>query len=290
MLQNNNDIAVMNNNEEKELVLDNSNDGNSIPVISKEELESLGKSPLEPHMLEYNSLTACKELYSTNPKVQIPGIIYIPEYITKEEEDYIMNGIIDKNEWCTEISRRTQMYGYTYYHTRHNLPTMQPKKEDESNYTHLDLNKFNFLIKKLVNRDNLYQFDSNPFPTQCLVNEYIGTQGISSHVDNPKPFGDIICLISLVNPIYMVMKNAEDENIQTKILLEPRSLMVMKDDSRFKWKHGITHMRQLYIPKLGKTLIRDENYRRVSLTFRFIKTDGTKKVSEEDGKSAEQIW
>ncbi|EFC47741.1 predicted protein [Naegleria gruberi] len=242
---------------------------------------------VEPHMVEYNSLTGCKELFSTNPKVVVPGAIYIKNYISEEEEERIMK-LIDSKAWCHEICRRTQMYGYTYYHTRHNLPTMQPVNESSSNYQHLDLKEFDWLIERLVERDGLYKTDYGN-PTQCLVNEYIGTQGISSHVDNPGPFGDIITLVSLNKPIYMVLKLASNENIQTKILLEPRSLFVMKDDSRFKWKHGITHMKQVYVPSTGETLIRDENYRRVSLTFRFIKTDGTKKVTNED-PNADALW
>jgi len=244
-------------------------------------------SPIEPHMVEYNSLTGCPALFSSNPNVHIPGTIYIPDYISEQEEEEIMKHI-DSKEWCHEICRRTQMYGYTYYHTRHNLPTMQPKVEEASTYQHLPLEEFDWLIERLVKRDGLFKFDLGD-PTQCLVNEYVGTQGISSHVDNPGPFGDIIALVSLNKPIYMVMKLAENENIQTKILLEPRSLLVMKDDCRFKWKHGITHMKQVYLPKTGETLIRTEDYRRVSLTFRFIKTDGTKKVTETD-PNTDALW
>ncbi|KAG2382869.1 hypothetical protein C9374_004836 [Naegleria lovaniensis] len=238
-------------------------------------------------MVEYNSLTGANDLFSTNPKVRVPGAIYIKNYISEDEEEKILQ-LIDSKKWCHEICRRTQMYGYTYYHTRHNIPTMQPKVESESEYHHLDLKEFDWLIDRMVHRDGLYKFDLGN-PTQCLVNEYVGTQGISSHVDNPGPFGDIITLISLNKPIYMVLKLVENENIQTKILLEPRSLFVMKDDSRFKWKHGITHMKQVYIPSTGETLIRDETYRRISLTFRYIKTDGTKKVTSED-PNTDALW
>ena len=297
-------------------------------------------SPISSAMLAYNSLVGATEAHVTVPSVSIPGLIYLRDYITADEEMHIVHQILDRHPWCCEIARRTQMYGYTYYHTRHNLPDLQPPEQQLSAHASLPMHRFQFLVDRIVARDRL--FDSEPVlhtPTQVLVNEYVDRNGIASHVDSTEAFGDVIVLISLLSPIYMTLKMCPDSNhsganypdsnhsgametkmcpsnqpdanypdnqpdsigtkvcpsnhsnpVETKILLEPRSLLVMKDDVRFKWQHGITKMKHLHIPSLQKTIVRDASYRRLSLTFRVVKTSGTKKVSQNDPKPKDCFW
>jgi len=275
--------------------------------------------------LEYQPLNLpphlTSEYYSTNPHVKtIPGLYVFPNYISCEESQQIMNGILDANEWCSgEICRRQQHYGYLYYHTRHHLPNLQPKEQEVSSLKSLDFDTFwtDLFWNKMINKDGLFSIDSSyhnwkksqqsePVDTdeedrcepQCLVNEYMGNQGISSHVDNVNAFGDVIVGISLVNPLYMTFRK---DKLETRILLPPNSCYVLTGESRFEWRHGITHMKQIFVPydhldeelkeenPDGKMYIREDDYRRVSLTFRFIKIGGTKKVQGDEPKT-EGTW
>jgi alkylated DNA repair dioxygenase AlkB len=168
--------------------------------------------------------------WTDTDEVNIPGFYYIPEYLTREDEQQIM-AILDNKHWIDGIKRRTQHYGYTYYHTRHNIPALQPKQQPESHTG--GLSDFQPWLDKIM-----HYFPANHPPTQCLVNEYVGNQGIASHVDNPNCFGDVIVAFSLLKPVYMTFRPVEDFNKEIKILLEPRSLMVLENEARFKWRHG----------------------------------------------------
>ena len=134
-------------------------------------------------------------------------------------------------------------------------------------------------------------------PTQVLINEYKNNMGIASHFEDFDAFGPVILTVSLVSPVYMTLKKptvlsteGDNNNINAcdsyddvvKILLEPGSLLVMKHDARYKYRHGIGKYKWVNIPTLSasretteaskmKTRIkRDDSYRRVSLTVRHL--------------------
>lgn len=225
--------------------------------------------------------------FPDHTQIHIPGFEYYPSYVTAEESEKIMQ-ILDNNEWIKEIRRRQQHYGYVYYHTRHNLPTVQPSSQSQTDPHNLPLSQFDFLLERL-RRDGIFpNRQKNPnedenSPTQILVNEYLENTRIASHVDNVKAFGDVIVGLSLLQPCYMTMRNSQDENQETRIYLAPRSLYVMRGEARYGWKHGITQMKHFVNPaNLSEVTHRDENYRRVSLTFRKILIQGTKNGENPD--------
>eukprot|EP01095_Lingulamoeba_sp_RSL-Kostka_P000854 TRINITY_DN1112_c0_g1_i1.p1 TRINITY_DN1112_c0_g1~~TRINITY_DN1112_c0_g1_i1.p1 ORF type:complete len:247 (+),score=85.60 TRINITY_DN1112_c0_g1_i1:147-887(+) len=215
--------------------------------------------------------------------VDLPGLEYYPDFITEEEEQQILD-MLDSRKWYQEIVRRQQHYGYMYYHTRHNLPLLQPKDQPEETELSGTMEDFDWLVERF---DKLNIFPEDHPINQCLVNEYIGNQGICGHVDNPACFGDVIAAISLKDPVYMMLRKEDEPEIFTKIFLESRSLMIMKDEVRFLFRHGITKQKKVFVPTTKQCLIRDNNFRRVSLTFREIKVDGTKKVDDSDSDDPE---
>ena len=52
------------------------------------------------------------------------------------------------------------------------------------------------------------------------------------------------------------------------LLLPRRSLLIMKGESRYKWKHGIS--KNITYIKNGDKYLKKKNYRRISMTFRTI--------------------
>jgi alkylated DNA repair dioxygenase AlkB len=145
------------------------------------------------------------------------------------------------------------------------------------------------------------------FPTQILVNEYLEDFGISSHFEDEDAFGSVIATISLLAPVYMQLEKPVEHNNQcrnlvgcTKVLLEPRSLFIMSEGCRFEWRHGITRQSVLHVPSASSniaseifvqgegypednraplvnedgvrmdTVLRNANYRRISLTIRHL--------------------
>lgn len=205
------------------------------------------------------------------PRIEIEGLEYFPNYISKEEEEELFKKI-DNNDWIKAVRRRQQHYGYVYYHTRNNIPLVQPSKQEKQPHL-LPLSTFDFLISRMI-KDEIFPIHDPP--TQCLVNEYIEDVRIASHLDNFNAFGDTIAGLSLGSCCYMTMRYHENPKIETKFLMESGSLYVMKKDARYKWQHGITKMKHFINPKTEQIIHRDNTFRRISLTFRKILVQGTK--------------
>jgi alkylated DNA repair dioxygenase AlkB len=59
---------------------------------------------------------------------------------------------------------------------------------------------------------------------------------------------------------------SKDKTIQHEIFLESRSLLIITDEARYEWLHGIKAKKNDIV--YGKTKVRN---RRLSLTFRKVK-------------------
>src|SRR5438045_9721394 len=70
-----------------------------------------------------------------------------------------------------------------------------------------------------------------------LVNEYLPGQGIAPHRDDA-PFGRVVASLSLLSPCVMDFRHRPTGR-REQLLLEPRSLLVLSDEARYDWEHGI---------------------------------------------------
>ena len=95
-------------------------------------------------------------------------------------------------------------------------------------------------------------------PDQCIINEYLPGQGISRHIDCVPCFGDRIVSISLLSGCVMEFQRYEEVQ---ELYLEPRSLVLLTGDARYKWTHCIP---------ARKFDGARERVRRISLTFRNV--------------------
>eukprot|EP00835_Amoeboradix_gromovi_P004085 NODE_299_length_11430_cov_0.261054.p6 type:complete len:237 gc:universal NODE_299_length_11430_cov_0.261054:1377-2087(+) len=205
-------------------------------------------------------------------KLPIPGLFYIPNFITKEEEKNVVS-ILDANEWQKVIRRRQQFWGVKYYHTTHNISTIQPVESCES----LDMRKFSWLLEKITDdtfRD-LHDIFIDESPNQILVNEYVENFGISTHFDDSSAFGKCIVTLSLISPILMTFRkplhptnHCTTLSDEFQLVLEPRSCLIMTKESRYNWRHGIT--RRKWFEYNGEQIHRNLDYRRISLTIREV--------------------
>jgi alkylated DNA repair dioxygenase AlkB len=101
-----------------------------------------------------------------------------------------------------------------------------------------------------------------------LVNEYLPGQGIALHRDY-SPFDRTVVSLTLLSPCVMDFRRTSDGRAES-LLLEPRSLLVLSDEARYQWQHGIARRKSdrwhgIRIPR----------GRRLSVTFRLFKTRGT---------------
>lgn len=80
------------------------------------------------------------------------------------------------------------------------------------------------------------------------------SNGIAPHIDRPDLFDDTIVCLSLGSDIIM---NFEKVDTIIPILLEKRSLVIIRGESRYLWKHGIKWTRQ----RLKKILLMVKEFR-----------------------------
>jgi alkylated DNA repair dioxygenase AlkB len=181
---------------------------------------------------------------------RVRGLVYAPSFIDEEEQAFVISQI-DMAPWIVDLARRVQHYGYRYdYKARRVDPGMYVGELPE-------------WMSQLARR--LYEAGYiDVIPDQAIVNEYEPGQGITPHVDCEPCFGDTVISLSMLSTCVMdFTKLGSTERVS--ILLEPRSIVVLKADARFGWKHGIAK-------RLADTVdgIVYKRGRRVSLTFRKV--------------------
>jgi alkylated DNA repair dioxygenase AlkB len=97
-----------------------------------------------------------------------------------------------------------------------------------------------------------------------LVNEYFPGQGIALHRDY-EPFDRTVVSLSLSAGSLMEFRHARDGRRES-LYLERRSLLVLSDEARYDWQHGIASRKS--DRWRGKVIPRE---RRLSITFRLLK-------------------
>ena len=170
----------------------------------------------------------------------IPGLTYIPEFVTGTEEAELVTAI-DAGHWDTTWDRRRQSYGKSY--GRKGPAASMP-------------------AWGRMLADQICASGHTPHPfDQMLVNEYLPGQGIAMHSDYA-PFDRTVASVSLLSPCVMDFDHPASAS-RHSLLLEPRSLLVMTDEARYEWRHGIARRKRDRWQ--GSPLLRR---RRISVTFR----------------------
>jgi len=260
------------------------------PNIFVDDAISLSPRVIHPSHRPCSTPTHLCPRNESNEPVRIDGLWYYRNFFSEQEHTDLLAEIYS-HPWQKVIARRQQFYGEVYYHTTHKHKGLQPhattntttpsnnQKEEECNKndknTSLELKD---ILPFLHSKCQPF-FGECGFPSQILINEYRERLGIASHFENFEAFGPIILTISLVSPIFMTLKKPTErtnacamyQDIQ-KILLEPRSLLVMQDDARYDYRHGISKYRWIRLSAFDKNedICRDDDYQRVSVTLRHV--------------------
>jgi alkylated DNA repair dioxygenase AlkB len=176
----------------------------------------------------------------------IPGLRYLPEYITAAAERALVEAI-DGLSWNTQWRRRRQPYGAGYGTADAAAPIPA-------------------WGRRLSDRLFADGITDQPFD-HMLVNEYLPGQGIAPHRDYA-PFGRTVVSLSLLAACVMDFRHTTTGR-RERLLLEPRSLLVLTDEARYEWEHGIA-------PRKRDTWqgLRVDRGRRLSVTFRFWAAEG----------------
>jgi alkylated DNA repair dioxygenase AlkB len=186
-----------------------------------------------------DQVEACHKRHKTPLKPLdhlVPGLTMSCDVLTTEDETALLQHI-DACEWNTQISRRTQHYGYIYDYSA--------RKASAKPTTPIPA-WCDALIAEMQML-GLMRFT----PDQMIINEYKPGQGIAAHIDKPDDFGDQIISVSLCSEVPMVFTKGD---ARVSVPLPRRSAVSLQKDARYTWKHSIE-----------KQSVKE---RRVSLTFR----------------------
>ncbi|MCD6035583.1 MAG: 2OG-Fe(II) oxygenase superfamily protein [Rickettsiales bacterium] len=185
----------------------------------------------------------------TSSVERIPGLQYIPDYITSDQEAELLS-CIDAQSWLRDLKRRVQHYGWKYDYKARSITG------------DLRLGPLPDWLERYCNKlqgDGVFE----KVPDQVIINEYQPGQGIAPHIDCVPCFGGTIASISLGSAYLMEFTHANGGKVP--VLLESRSLVILKEDARYVWKHGIPGRKTDRYQ--GQVI---ERKRRVSLTFRNV--------------------
>lgn len=206
-----------------------------------------------------------------------PSVIYIPDFITEEQEDSILQMV--KNapipKWTQLSNRRLQNWG--------GIPHKNGMIAE-------DIPKWlSFFVDKI--RD-LEIFESDKKPNHVLINEYLAGQGIMAHSDGPL-FYPIVTTISCGSHTLLEFYKSEDRKQEFSLLLEPRSLLILQKNLYHNYLHAIseTEIDDISQHKIKNLDMCSEFYKgqkflkrskRISLTIRHVPK--TSKVKIKLGK------
>ncbi|NRG17338.1 alpha-ketoglutarate-dependent dioxygenase AlkB [Rhizobiales bacterium] len=175
---------------------------------------------------------------------------YLPNHINCDGQKSLMERI-DAAPWRSDLRRRVQHYGYRYDY--------KARRVTRDSYLGPLPDWLTPLCERLANDGHF----ATP-PDQVIVNEYLPGQGIAPHVDCEPCFGETVASLSLGSGCVMDFTNVETGEALSHYL-EPRSLLVLSGEARYRWRHAIASRKSDPGPN-GRVA----RGRRVSLTFRTV--------------------
>lgn len=207
------------------------------------EIDTVGEAPI-PQGVSRENAAAMAEVH---------GLELVDEFVTAEQERWLLERVDQAHaaDWLGDLQRRVQHYGYKYDY--------KARRIDAS----MRLGGLPDWLCALGARLVQGGIFAAP-PDQVIVNEYVPGQGISAHVDCVPCFEDVIASLTLGSGCVMQFSHPVGAR-KVPVYLRPRSLVVMRGEARYDWRHAIPGRKTDEFA--GMTFKRS---RRVSLTFRRV--------------------
>ena len=188
------------------------------------------------------------------------GVVYETAFLNPADCDRLLRSINDQ-PWLNDLRRRVQHYGWRYdYSSRFVTADMRIGPLPDF---------IGDVAAKLCQRDWFHRM-----PDQVIVNEYNPGQGIAPHVDR-ECFGPAVATLSLGDAWPMQFRAPDSDSSHARqpeaatekieIVLDIGSILVLRDDARHRWTHGIAPRQSD-----GRGRNRRRRERRVSVTFRTV--------------------
>ncbi|XP_034829479.1 alpha-ketoglutarate-dependent dioxygenase alkB homolog 6 [Maniola hyperantus] len=161
-----------------------------------------------------------------------PTAYYVSEFISQEEEKYILSNIYasPKPKWTQLSNRRLQNWGGVP-HNKGMIAEEIPQ-----------------WLQKYLNSIHSLNLMAGNKPNHVLVNEYLPGQGILPHLDGSLFYPTITTISVASHTVLKFLEPMSAENAVLKpvfsFLLEPRSLLVLKDKLFDYYLHSIEEIKE----------------------------------------------
>lgn len=184
------------------------------------------------------------------------GLVIREEFLSPLEEASLLE-TIDHSPWSKVLSRNVQHYGWKYDY--------RSRRVDATGYLGPLPVWAEELGRRLLSLGLLREM-----PDQVIVNEYLGEQGISKHIDCPECFRGAVATVSLNEAWEMVFHrtNQTGDSERYGHVLQRRSVAILDGAARSEWAHEIPKRKK----EAGVT-----RTRRVSVTFRKVDAEAPAK-------------
>ncbi|KAJ8675399.1 hypothetical protein QAD02_011185 [Eretmocerus hayati] len=186
-----------------------------------------------------------------------PGLRLLTDFVTAQEELTFLESINwddeDVNEESELKHRKVKHFGYKFRYDNNLVDLDNPIAPIPESY------------QILQNRFEKHGCGNHKFD-QLTVNRYLPGQGIPPHIDTHSIFEDPILSLSLGSPCVMDFKKGEEK---IAVDLPARSLLIMSDEARYAWSHGICPRHNDNV-KTDTGLSTRPRGTRVSFTFRKV--------------------
>ncbi|ALC42006.1 CG17807 [Drosophila busckii] len=187
------------------------------------------------------------------------GLVLLPDFVSVEEEAALLEAVTVDTDYAQDKlkHRVVKHFGYEFIYGSNNVDADKPLEQRIP--TACD-----FLWQRLSCNEAVPKI----IPDQLTVNEYEPGQGIPPHVDTHSAFVDPILSLSLQSDTVMdFRRGAELVHVQ----LPRRSLLIMSDEARYDWTHGIKPKHSDIVPTPTGSLTTQQRSKRTSLTFRRLR-------------------
>lgn len=226
-----------------------------------------------------------------------PGLIILPDFVTPDEESLLVSRIdCDDSEADVQFKaslkhRQVKHFGYEFLYDTNGVDVNRPLERGIPA-------ECDMLWERIAERSD-YQMPWTK-PDQLTVNKYEAGQGerlwncrcwsswssnhltyvwfwivrigIPPHADTHSAFHDPIVSLSLLSDVVMEFRQPADINgangKQVSVLLPRRSLLIMSQESRYGWTHGITPRKIDVYQNDDARLSTFHRDTRISFTFR----------------------
>ena len=174
-----------------------------------------------------------KDLCKCSYEIQtddVAGLEYIEDLLDPELQDKLFSYFSSPDrKWTngpdnSSEGRQVQQYGYNY-----NYESRSVDHEPIEAIPNILVNLNKVLIEQKI---------LSVMHNQVIINKYKPGQGITAHKDHIKHFGNEIASVSLGSGVSMEFVNKEI-NHRVSRYLNPGSIVVLRDDARYKYTHSI---------------------------------------------------